>query len=54
MLNLNLNNETTETRALRAKMEATECKLRLLDTIAGALVSGLLVVAVVVLPMLAH
>ena len=54
MLNLNLNNETTETRALRAKMEATERKINLLDTIAGTLMGGLLVVAIVILPMLAH
>jgi len=54
MLNLNLSNETAETRAMRAKMETTERKLHLLDTIAGTLVGGLLVVAVIVLPMLAH
>jgi len=54
MMNLNLSNETTETRTLRAKMEATERKINLLDTIAGILVGGLLVVAVIVLPMLAH
>jgi len=54
MMNLNLSNETAETCALRAKMEATERKINLLDTIAGTLVGGLLVVAVVMLPMLAH
>ena len=54
MMNLNLSNENTETRALRAKMEATERKIRLLDTIMGTLVGGLLLVAVVVLPILAH
>lgn len=54
MMNLNLSNETAETRIMRAKMEATERKISLLDTIAGTLVGGLLVVAVVVLPMLAH
>jgi len=54
MMNLNLSNETTETRALRAKMEATERKINLLDTIAGTLVGGLLIMAVIMLPMLAH
>ena len=54
MMNLNLSNETVETRALRTKMKATERKLRLLDTIADTLVGGLLVLAVVVLPMLVH
>lgn len=54
MLNLNLSNETPETRTLHAKMEATERKINLLDVIAGTLVSGLLVATVIVLPMLAH
>ena len=39
---------------LRTKMEATEHKINLLDTVAGTLIGGLLVVAVIVLPMLAH
>jgi hypothetical protein len=54
MMNLNLSNETPETRALRTKMEATERKIRLLDTVMGTLVSGLVLVAVIVLPILAH
>lgn len=54
MMNLNLSNETAETRTLRAKMEATERKINLLDAIAGTLIGGLLMVAVIVLPILAH
>lgn len=46
-----LNNKIHE---LREKIEATERKLRLLDTISSALIGGLLVIAVVVLPILVH
>lgn len=54
MMNLNLNDETAETRAMRAKIKATEHKINLLNTIVRTLVSGLLIITVVMLPILAH
>ena len=53
-MKMNFVSTTSEIEQFSSKIEETKEKIRLLDCVAGSLISGLLFTAVIIFPILAH